>query len=930
MADNAPVPEGAPKPSPSPDTQDKIVLSGKLLVKLSSVAKPPPTGDPKDSSPASPPPLALKQPPPLVLQQARPPALPPKLATPEKPRIINLAPIAPHSTGGILPEVTVKTNAKIAMNTGPMARSLHPITPITMPAVPKKDAPPISTIPTGVTPAPVSKATPPPLPVKLPEPAKSEPGKTEAKSNLIKIATPPLNPTASEDSIFPSSGKASALIEKPSENKKSPEEGKAQPPQQRASEDAKSAPAIPAKTARESVRPPPLPLGKPAEKSVPPSEKRTSLLIEKPQVPLKEKPQVPAVPVEAQKKEAPPIPGAPVKVTKAPPPIAKESSPVKEPTKAPVNPPPLVSKKSEPKLVAKSEKASLFSFLSSKSKSPPSVPASPASTAVGPSGSTIKVEKTEPAPKTPIPPTQIPGAPAKPLVVSESAKSSATSFPAVPPPVASSTAKPATPALPSTPDTGSSAKTIPPNILTPSPASSPAAKVPAVTASAPVLEKASSDKPPIPGMPTKSSGASTAAKADAPTSAPLLAPKKLEKTFQAAPAPATATETRATRARKKRRMEAITFYAIFVVAIISLYFGGLYFSRETRLEGQVIPPPGMTLGNEAWIVLDFRGLAAGVADDLASDRTPALRDIQETQVHVQRAQADVATREERIRLLKEQIQAAKDEVTSTIKQSRDAAQQIWDGPGKQLEDEYQSRLDQFQKVIADRAKSLKLKYEPDDTYHSPEVWANAYRLALYGVGSGVDSTKEHQWLEDQVKQWRDFTQSVDERQKQLREQAAQIQLSPTPKVSELNTQIEELQHRVDSTQAEEDPLKIELQQAQADLAKAQTTEAGLDDVRYKQLYSLPEPNIIRRLPLVANGRFSWRHMEKDFPFAEGEQTHHYWIFSRAARPDGRQYWALHHFDIRKNATLEMIVEPTSFISTKAILRPDLSPDEQQQ
>ena len=372
------------------------------------------------------------------------------------------------------------------------------------------------------------------------------------------------------------------------------------------------------------------------------------------------------------------------------------------------------------------------------------------------------------------------------------------------------------------------------------------------------------------------------------------------------------------------------FYVVFVATVALLYFGGLYFSRETRVEGQVIPPPGMTLGNEAWIVGDFRAQSLSIADDLAGYRESAMKDIQVAQNHVQRAQADVATREERIRLLQEQIEAAKSEALSIVKQARDEAQQVWDGPGKQLEDEYQEHLNQLQQTIADRAKALKLKYQPDDSYRSPEVWANAYRLALYDVGANVDSGKEHLWLEDQMKQWRNFTKSVDDRQKQLREQAAQIQLSPTSKVSDLNTKIDELKNRIETTQTEEAPIKVELQQAQADLAKAQAVESSLDEVRYKQLDSLPDSNIIRRLPLNAYGRFSWRHIEKDNPFAEGENTHHHWIFARAARSDGRQYWALYHFSIGKNDTLEMVIEPTGFISTKAILRPDLTPAEQQQ
>ena len=328
-----------------------------------------------------------------------------------------------------------------------------------------------------------------------------------------------------------------------------------------------------------------------------------------------------------------------------------------------------------------------------------------------------------------------------------------------------------------------------------------------------------------------------------------------------------------------------------------------------------------------WIVSDFRELASGIAEDLAAERTPLMQEIQERQAHVQRAQADVASREERIRLIQQEMQAAKDDITLVIKKSRDATQQIWDGEGAQIDQEYQARFNDLQKAISDRAKSLNLKYTPDPSFQSPELWANAYRLALYEVPAGVDSVKEHQWLGDEMKQWRDFLKTLDDRKETLREKAAQLKLEPAPKITDLNTKIDELQQRIDGTTAEEVPLKAELQQAQADLAQAQAAEAGLDDKYYKQLDSLPGEAITKHIAMATNGRFTW---VEDDVFAEGEKEHSYWIFSRATRPDGRQYWALGHFSIQKNHKVCLLIEPDSFVSTKAILRPNLTWEEQQQ
>ena len=103
--------------------------------------------------------------------------------------------------------------------------------------------------------------------------------------------------------------------------------------------------------------------------------------------------------------------------------------------------------------------------------------------------------------------------------------------------------------------------------------------------------------------------------------------------------------------------------------------------------------------------------------------------------------------------------------TISSRKSKDDAQALYDGEGKAIEDEYNQKLATLKQAIADRAASLKLQYAPDPNFPSPEVWANAYRLGLYEVPPGVDTVKEHKWLADQMKQWRDFEKSLDDPQR---------------------------------------------------------------------------------------------------------------------------------------------------------------------
>jgi predicted nucleic acid-binding Zn-ribbon protein len=456
--------------------------------------------------------------------------------------------------------------------------------------------------------------------------------------------------------------------------------------------------------------------------------------------------------------------------------------------------------------------------------------------------------------------------------------------------------------------------------------SPPPVGTPGTTESA---EKPDKPKPLVPALTAQPPGTKTPASWEKEKPAPPVLAAQPAADVPASPKEkAPLPPTRAERAKRRRFVETVVFWAvIFPVTIIGLLFVSLHFGRDTRVEGQIIPPPGMTLNNEVWIVTDFRSLAGGEADDLAKERAPLLQEIEEQRDHVQRVQADVAAREERIRLIGGQIESAKDEIAAVSKQARDATQQIWDVDGAEIDAEYEAHFDQLKQAIADRAKSLNLKYQPDETYQSPEVWANAYRLALYDVAAGVDTVKEHQWLGDQMKQWRDFVKTLDDRKEQLREKAALLKTSTGPRVADLNTRIDDLQQRIDATTAEEAPLKAELQQAQAELEETQTTEGGLDDKYYKRIDALPESSITKHISVKTNGRFTW---VDDDPFVEGEKEHRYWIFTRATRSDGRQYWALHPFSIGQNKPVEMYLEPGGFISTKAILRPDLPPEEQEQ
>jgi hypothetical protein len=860
MADNPPASQGGPRPPlpssgttgrlKSPTTQLPIKKggAGKIVVMLSSVAKPPPAVTQSLT------PLPATGAPPKIIPgtaapvEGSPPPLPPK----------QVAPANQPSSGKLSTTTYVKLPAKASV---PHWTSLSG----------KSDA--------------IPAATPPPLPLKKPEVSRSGEKKPGAQHiPPIKLNTPDADEGSPAESIFPKS-EESAAAPKP-EGWKSLEAGELNPPAgglQSLDVFAKSqrilyAPApvtpVPKDPASPFVAPALIP---PVRSETPISAARAIQAVKGPLLPP---------PVE-KAVETPPL--QPIHV--APPMVEKAHEAPREKL-----PPPHLPE------VRKSEG-------DSDGHPAPGVHKVPALIEPDPSASAT-------SPKPLLPPASAKG-PASwlkktmPLVLSSTAKVAipnvAETKPALKPPILPKRSL-LTPAAP-VEDTRTDAPKSEGEALTANP------KTPVVVQpDLPLPQPSVISKSPLP-LPEVAQ-ADDALKLP-PPAIPFVPGMK-------APPP----ETRVARSKKRRRWELIIFWALIVpLTVATLFLGSLYFGRDTRIEGQAIPPPGTALNDEVWIVTNFSSEVSGIAEDLAAERTPLMQEIQERQQHVQRVQADIASREERIRLIQQDIQADKDEIVAVVKKARDDTQQIWDGEGAEIDRGYQEHFDQLKQAIAARAKSLNLKYAPDDTFQSPEVWANAYRLALYEVPPGVDSVKEHEWLGTQMKQWRDYLKTLDDRKEQLREKAAQIKLAPAPKITDLNSKIDDLQQRIDATTSEEVPLKAELQQAQSDLAQAQAADAGLDDKYYKELYGRPEANITKRIHVLPNGRFTWLD---DNPFIQGEKAHHYWLFVRATRADGRQYWALHHFNISKNQTIQMVVEPTGFISTKAILRPNLTPEEQEQ
>ncbi len=437
------------------------------------------------------------------------------------------------------------------------------------------------------------------------------------------------------------------------------------------------------------------------------------------------------------------------------------------------------------------------------------------------------------------------------------------------------------------------------------------------------LEKKEADKEnkEKPGKAATPTPTSTPTKLPAPATLPIT-------TVQPPVAPAAGNKPAVKRAQPAwlRITIAVVVRVFIVAAILGLGYYTFQQLRETRLEGFVNLPKGYQL-KKVSIVRDFRSDVFNLVEELSLTRAPIHTDIEQLQDVVSRGNADIAGREERLRLLREEIETAEKEIVSVTQEARKAGDKIWTGPGVALDGEYEKKKTDFHKIIVDRATQLKLNYNENTDILDPEVWVNAFRLSLYSVPKGVNSGAEREWAEKQLAEWKKYQEEYRGKIAALKKQIEDIQTSPQARITENNQRIAELKQRIAETEQELEPIRQELKTNLAALDKLKDDQAGLDAPFYKQVLDVPEGAVLRNLTIdPATNRFSWREINKDPQYQPAEDVPgNYYLWVRAVSPQGGEYWSFVHFSLYYYRTTQLIIQPGALLSVRKILESSAPP-----
>ena len=195
------------------------------------------------------------------------------------------------------------------------------------------------------------------------------------------------------------------------------------------------------------------------------------------------------------------------------------------------------------------------------------------------------------------------------------------------------------------------------------------------------------------------------------------------------------------------------------------------------------------------------------------------------------------------------------------------SQKVWTDAGAVLESEYTSKLNSLKGMIQRRAAELHLPYEPTTEFESPEIWVNAYRLALYDAPDNIDAGKERMWVEARLNEWKTYEADWNKRQADLKKEVERIQATPKDKIEDVNRRVARLNLRIEETEAEMAPIQNELDGNQKMLDQLAEQDRALDRPYYEMLLSTPDKNKLYTLHVdKPTGQFSWRDISlKEFP-----------------------------------------------------------------
>ena len=351
--------------------------------------------------------------------------------------------------------------------------------------------------------------------------------------------------------------------------------------------------------------------------------------------------------------------------------------------------------------------------------------------------------------------------------------------------------------------------------------------------------------------------------------------------------------------------------AIFLFGLgVAIYL----FSRETVVNVNFALDE-LSVMETPLIVYNFDGQVSQIKRDYDERRKPMVLRLDAVERDLASAKADLAGREEKRRILMEEVQKLKDSIPVMVAESEAKLNNLWTNEGGDLDRSYESRKEELHQEIEKRAQELGLKYTRNTELDALEVAVNAFRLSLYGAPKGVNVDEQRIFSEDLLKRWRDFEKEWAVKQLEIKDEALVIKQSPGPKIDRAQAALENLKVNLNSLNIDLASLQDEVNRRQEEEVEEQEKLREAEKPFLSDLLKVPQNNILKSLSLGADGKIVLRKLNKTADMSPGD----YRLFVQAQNQE-EIFWAIKEFTVSKYKTTEVSIVREDFAPIRKFIQ----------
>ncbi|CAF0689897.1 coiled-coil domain-containing protein [Candidatus Methylacidithermus pantelleriae] len=319
---------------------------------------------------------------------------------------------------------------------------------------------------------------------------------------------------------------------------------------------------------------------------------------------------------------------------------------------------------------------------------------------------------------------------------------------------------------------------------------------------------------------------------------------------------------------------------------------------------------------KVYLVGDFTGDLRALRQEYRLAEEPFEQEIRVKKESLRRVESDLAGLEERIGLLRNEKGTVEKELKHLVEENEKKSQEIWERKGLTLERKRKQKLLALEQLIESRAQSLHLSLKlRADAPKDPEVWVNAFRLALYDAPRDIPVGKERKWAEALLEDWHRSEEEYQKEKASVGKELERLRVAIRERAASYLARLRELDRRIHEAEEEKKPIETERQAGTVALDASKGRKDSIQDNYALTIRNIPKRYVVGELSRGADGRYHWIGWDQD-----PKSAIRHWYLWACTEKDREQYWSLVQLPLERFTKVVLVLRPESFVRVRDLLQ----------